>query len=232
MGFGSKLFGGSKSSPATVWGPQADFLKTLYGDAQAVAGAQMGQIGGVAHPLSQGLLGQGQQFLGGLGGGAGQQLNPFMGPGFAEQQIGSLQSLLNRNLEQNLTGLSSNAIHLGGTSNARLGLAQGQAIGDTQLALQAGASDIMQNDLMRQQQAAQAQAGLQAQSGLGGLSQLQGLFNLGMSPYGAEFGPLQALSGILGQPTVLGGGSSSQRGITQGMNDLGLTWGGSGFFGG
>lgn len=50
------------------------------------------------------------------------------------------------------------------------------------------------------------------QLGLGGLGSLQGLFNLGLSPFQAEFSPLQNLAGIIGGPTVLSQGTSQGTG--------------------
>ncbi|MCK5089287.1 MAG: hypothetical protein KAQ88_04835, partial [Hyphomicrobiaceae bacterium] len=61
-----------------------------------------------------------------------------------------------------------------------------------------------------QNQASQLQGLLgQGQLGLGGLGALQGQFNLGLSPFQAEFSPLQSLAGILGAPTVLSQGTSA-----------------------
>lgn len=58
-----------------------------------------------------------------------------------------------------------------------------------------------ENQLLQQGQLGGAQLGL---AGFGGqLDSLQGLFNLGISPFGAQFGPLQMLASILGDPTIL-----------------------------
>jgi len=50
-----------------------------------------------------------------------------------------------------------------------------------------------------------------AQTQLGGLGELQNLFNLGFSPFQAEFSPLLALNQVIGQPTVLQTGESFGR---------------------
>lgn len=86
----------------------------------------------------------------------------------------------------------------GGAAQSLGGLQQqgfGQQIGAQQAAGQLG--------LGQQQQGLAGQLGA-GQLELGGLESLQGLFNLGLSPFQAEFQPLQNLAGLLGisAPTV------------------------------
>ena len=101
---------------------------------------------------------------------------------------------INRQLQaaQALGGLT------GGAAQSLGGLQQqgfGQQIGANQAAGQLG--------LGQQQQGLAGQLG-GGQLQLGGLESLQGLFNLGLSPFQAEFQPLQNLAGLLGiqAPTV------------------------------
>ena len=189
MGFLSKIFGGgeSKTSPSTVWGPQADYLTRLYGAGQTYGG----QASEYALNQLPGLMGAGMGSLGQLGM-LGQVGNPFvMG------QIGQLGSQLGQFYnEQILPGLSS-----------RFGTA-GQSAGNPRqyaLALQAGgllgrefttgATNLLADST---RQAIGANALIPGQA-----AALQGL---GLNAF---LGPYQGLASILGTgPTVLGGGSS------------------------
>ena len=211
MGFLDTVFGGQKSSPSSVF--NADFFKQLQGQAGGLATEQMGQVGPFAQQMAGQLGQQGQQFLGQLGQ-AGQQISPFLDQSFANQQVGALGGMLNRNLQTNLQGINAGSVAAGGAGSGRQGLAQGQAIGDTQLAFGAGASDILSQDLARRGNLAMGQAGIQAQSAMGGLGSLNPLMELGLSGFGAAFNPLMQASQVAGgSPTVLGGGSSASNGM-------------------
>lgn len=197
MGLFSDLFGGSESSQRSFVDPvQQAYLQGLYrrgAVAQQGASAQLPQF-----------QAQGQQFLGALGG-AGSQLDQFTGPGFAQQQIGAVQSLLNRNLTENLLpAIGSQAQLTGGFGGGRQGVAEGIALRGTQEALSNTSADILSQDLLRRQQAAQAQGALSSAGAQAGLSFLPQQLNLGLSP-------LLSLAQILGPPTVLGQGSSETR---------------------
>lgn len=158
-----------------------------------------------------------------------------------QNQINQLGDDLNRNFFQEINpGITSEAIGGGQLGGGRQGVAQGLGIQATQDAFQRGSTDIRFQDLNRQagaagllgQQAGQAggqlgqlglqqgtaqaginQAGLQSAGalGLGGLDQLQNIFNLGFSPFQAEFSPLLAFGQAVGDPTVLQTGSSFGR---------------------
>jgi len=221
MGLLSSLFGGSQSTtqPGFIFPEQVPFLQQQFGQAQQLAGQQLPQIQQMAGPLSGQLLGQGQQFLQGLQG-AGQNLTPFTQtgqPGGIEQQLAALQGLGQFNLNQSLEGITDRGIAAGGIGSARSGLAAGQSAGLSNLGFMGAAGGLLGQDVQRRQQAALGQAGIQGQTALGGLSQLGGLFNLGISPFQAQFSPLQNQANILGRPTVLGGGgqAQSQQGIFQ-----------------
>jgi hypothetical protein len=82
--------------------------------------------------------------------------------------------------------------------------------------LQAGGL-LGQLGLGQQGQQLQGQLGA-GQLGLGGLNALQGQFNLGLSPFQAQFQPLQNLAGIIGGPTVLGQGTSQSSASSGGFN--------------
>jgi hypothetical protein len=204
MSFLNDLFGGSESSQSSYIAPQQlPYLQNLWRGAQNQLPGIQGQVGQYQQ--------QGNQFLGNLGQ-VGQNLNPYMGSGFADQQISGLQNLLNRNFSENLLpGISQGANAAGQLGGSRQGVAQGIAARGTQEALFNGAGNFLQADLARQQQAATAQGGLQNQAGSIGLQSLPGLLNLGLSP-------LASLSQIIGSPTVLGESQSYQtNGIIPGL---------------
>lgn len=158
-------------------------------------GVQIGQLG-------EDINTQLQRQLGGAGGlgaqaiGAGQALQG--GRGQVAGGIANEAAL--QQFQRGATQLRSDDIGRQlGAAQAALG-AQGAAGGQLgQLGLQQG--------LGQQGNELAALLG-QGQLGLGGLGQLQGQFNLGFSPFEAQFSPLQNLSGIIGAPTVLSEGSS------------------------
>ena len=172
----------------------------------------------------------------GLGQGQLRQIASGNDPA-VQQQIDLLGGDIARQFEQLLPGIESQAIGGGQLGGGRQGVAQGLGLQASQDAFARGAGDIRFQDLNRQfgaagalsqgQQAAGGAlgqlggqqelgaAGLNqagelgaGQLGLGGLQSLQGQFNLGFSPFEAEFTPLQNLAQIIGGPTILGSGSS------------------------
>ena len=180
----------SGSSPSFVEKGQEPFLQYLreqagdqyreHGKSQAYAG----------HQLANRLTDQGYGFLDTLGAGANQQV--------ADSQIESLTDILNRNLSMNLGMIGGNA-SVGNTfGGGRQGVMEGTAIGDTQLALASGVSDIYANQNQNNLLGATA-----------GLGALQGQFGLGMSGFANQQQPLGNFANMVGQPTVLSGGSQT-----------------------
>ena len=221
-----------------------------------------GGLGGQGQDFLGGLFGTQQELGQGFGGGFGQgqagidalsgiaqgtdpasqalQQQAFGQNPALQQQIGQLGQDINRQFQQQLVGIESEAIGGGQLGGGRQGVAQGLLGQSAQDAFSRGATDLRGQDIGRQLQAAQALGGLQGgaaqglaglggqqalgtaglnqagqlgqgQLGLGGLQSLQGLFNLGFSPFEAEFTPLQSLSQIIGTPTRLGQGTNFGR---------------------
>ena len=189
----ASLFGGSQLQT-----PNQPFWNSLFSGGNQLMGQQQQGLQGLM-PLGQNLSQQGMGFLGQLGQ-AGQQLAPFANQGYGQQQIAGLTDILNQNLMQNiLPGIQSMAGMAGQMGSGRQGVLQGQAIGDLNRTLFQGAGDILQQDLLRQQNAA-AQMGQQQIGGaIGGLSQLQSPFQAAFSPFAAQWSPFQAMSGMLSQ---------------------------------
>jgi hypothetical protein len=147
------------------------------------------------------------------------------------QQITGLGEDINQQLQRQLgggAGIAGQANLAGQLGGGRQGVESGLAQEAALTQFQRGATGLRQQNQAQQLQASQAALGAQAgagqalgqlglgqnqqqlqallgggQLGLGGLQSLQGQFNLGLSPFQAEFQPLQNLAGILGGPTVL-----------------------------
>lgn len=221
MGFSDTLggiLGGSSSSstaPSSVYGPQERFLKDIwkrsrmssYGDmgtdyAQqfldpAFAGSQNQLGGGFQNPyLQQGLQGFGQQ--------QNQALQDATQSGLGQ---------INRNFQRNIMpSINTGAAMTNTSGGSRQGIAQGLAASDANQQ----ASDFvnrmysdnwgqqMQNQLGAYGQMGQLQ-GQQNQAQQAGMAMTPQMSNLG---FGSQYGNLNALSGLIGSPTVLGGGGS------------------------
>ena len=168
-----------------------------------------------------------------------------------QNQVNQLGTDINRQFQQALPGITSQAVGGGQLGGGRQGVAQG-LLGQSSIdAFQRGATQLRGDDIGRQLQAAQSLGGLQGQAAgqLGGLGQagflgqgqlqqqgqlgagqlnlqgqqaLGGQFNLGLAPFSAQFGPLQSLAQILGKPTVL---SQQQATGASGGFDFGINLG-------
>lgn len=208
MGLFSNFFGGAKTrqAPSSVWEGQVPFLTGLYGQAQNLAGSQAG-IGQFASDLSQ-------RLMGGLGDFGSPRSNPAFqnllarsqgSNPYLDQQIEGLGRDAGRFLTQvGMPGIRNQYGDIGG--NSRLQLQTGQLRGDVFRDYLSAATNLRSNAY---------QQGGQAAAMLGGLSNdylgnLSGLFNLGMSPWQAQWMPLQQFGNLVGSPTVLGGGATGQ----------------------
>ena len=201
---------------------QRGFFDWLRGQAQNTAESQMGAggMGDVANQLS-GQLGQaGQDFLGQLQGLAGTQ--ELSGTGFLEQRLNQANPFLNQQIAQLgqdigeqfqqsiLPGIRGSAQQVGAYGGSRQGVAEGLAAQGAQDAFAQQAANLRFQDVgLRQAAAGQLQSaglqqqGLQAAAANTGLGNLGGLMNLGMSPFGAQFGPLAQFAQLLGPANIL-----------------------------
>jgi hypothetical protein len=135
------LFGGSESTtnPATVWGPQEQYLKNLYYPTQQLMQQQMGSAPGMAKAYSQDLYGQGQQFsqdLMGISSGSNPFMQSLYGFGSGAQTAAAVDALganVGRQLEQEiLPALGSDAVFAGTYGQDRYQISAGMAAqGDT-----------------------------------------------------------------------------------------------------
>ena len=217
MGFMQTAFGGSTSEGSRVDPTQQPYLQDLYGRAQLASYGNQGQDysqqfqqpsydavtqhaqGGFQNPqLNQGL----QDF--------GQQQNQALG-GAIDAGLGQIGRDFNRNI---MPGINTGSAMSNTSGGSRQGIAQGLAASDANQQATDFVNQMQSQNWQQQQQnqlgAYGMQAGLQGQQNAaqqGAMGQAQGLSNLG---FNSQYGNLNALGGILGSPTVLGGSSSSQ----------------------
>ena len=192
------LFGGSEQDAATVDSAQAPFLQFLREQAQTSFEGFSGQQTDAGFGTANDLFGVGRGIV---------QQQQQLGGGIAASQIESLSDILNRNLSFNLQQIGLDSAQGNTFGGGRQGVAQGQAIGDTQLALGVGASQILGQQQQQQQNL---------------LGQLGGLFDLSQAGFRNQQQPLRNLADIIGPSTVLGGGGSSSGGI---LSNIGLNIG-------
>ena len=222
LGAGSSLLGGALSGLGG--GPKQDvknkpFWNNLFSQGNQLMGQQQQGLQGL-FPLGQDLSQQGQGFLNQLGQG-GQQMQPFAGQGFTGQQIGVLGNQLGQFYnEQLLPGIQGNAIQAGQLGSGRQGVAQGIAGRGMGQAFGEGIVGILQQDLYRRQQAAQAGGAQQIAGAAGGLQGLMQPFQAAYSPFQAQWSPLQGMAGLLGsQQSALQGGGGLLGGLGQGLGN-------------
>lgn len=197
----------------SIWGPQAQQLINLYGQASKRMGAQQGQVGAAANKYAQEGMAAGQTGMDALQGIANMQgpLSQYAQPNsaLAQQQLGSATSDITQNFMRNIMpGITSGAGLTGNIGGSRQALAQGVAAGDAASAIGKAGTDIYSN---MWNTGAQAAAGLtdaasQAAGMIPGMA--QGIYNLGMSPFQAQWAPLTSMAGILGGPQALSYGLS------------------------
>lgn len=238
--------GGSKSKPATqapstVWNPQTPYLQDLYSQAQNTYNANQGntQAQGYLDQFGQQLGMAGNQFgmanqglQGGYGalGDARQGFNSFMNPGANPASDMYARMAGQQFNEQIMPGLQGDAMVAGGLGNSRAGIAQGLAGARMGQQLQDWNAQLYGEDMNRKLQASQGLAGLGGQ--YGDLAGMQGQLGQQYGLLGGQYGqlanaqqslPWMALNqyrGLLGNPTVLGGGGT---GATQASSG----WGGT-----
>lgn len=174
-------------SAQDVWGAQVAPLTNMYNQATGLANSQAGQVG----PAAQRLAGQ---VMPGANFGLSQMMQ-FANPNsaLAQQQTANLANTIGDQFNRTiLPGIRTGAGIGGNIGGSREALAKGVAAGDAARAISEGGTNFYANAY---NQAAQAASQLPAMAGQ--------IYNLGMSPFSAQWAPLQSLAGILGGPTAL-----------------------------
>ena len=184
-----------------------------------------GSTGGSRQALSAGLLGQeaqrgfrtGAQALISQDFAARQALAPQLQALQQQGQLAAAGQLQQGDISQRGLALAGQ----GQALQAAQGLQQGQQFNQGLI------SDLLAQSIQAQGTAGQlgiAQGGLQGAASQTGLGSLQSVFNLGLSPFAAQFSPFLAAAQIFGAPTVLSTaqatGSSVGRQTAGGINIL------------
>ena len=217
-GKGSQQQQATQFSESFVDPNQVPFLQSLFGQAQNLAGQQLGPIQAQANQLSQSLLTSGQQFVsglqgqaGGIGAGVGQAIGGllnFGAPGGpAEQLLGPNPALggqldaLQAAIQQNLAATSGtiaaqSSLVAGGQGGSRQALATGLAGQEAQRQFAGGAAGLISQDFAARQALAPQLLGLQ-QGALGAAGQLGlGAGQQQTSAAGTGLGALTNLFGL------------------------------------
>lgn len=236
---GDMWSGSSSSDPASVYAAQAPYLKDVYDRAQQASYGDMGtqysqQFQNPAFNAFQ------NQAQGGAGAGINMQPLQQMAQGGNYDQYQNMQDQnlqgaigaglrqINQNFNENIMPSINTGAALSGTSGgSRQGVAQGiaarganQTAADFTQKMQSQNFNQMQGRNLQAQQAGEqsqlgafqgmgANAALQNQAQQGAMGSAPGLSNLG---FGTQYGNLQNFSGLVGAPTVLGGGSQTHGG--------------------
>ena len=204
----------SSSAPATVWQPQAEKLKGLYGGAEQLYSTQepvnpMMQRGwgsATDYAGSQGL----QDVIGGAQGALGRALDPSQQNPYLQRAMQSAIRPLTQNYQENvLSGITDQAVQSGQSGSSRQGIAEGIA----------GRGYLDQiGDITSQMAYGDYGAGMDRM--MQGIGQAGAVANLGMMPSGiyggvgaaqqqAPWTNIERYRDVLGAPTTLGGGSKS-----------------------
>lgn len=190
----------SSQKGTNVWGPQQDYLKDLYGQAQSMAGqpgAGMGMMQDFAAGGAQDIMNQATGAWG-----QALQADPSQSPYFQNAVGAATRPMVEQFTQQVIPQLRSGAVQGGTFGGSRRGLAEG--MGAEALTRQMG--DVASQ--MGQQAYGQ---GLQARTAAMGMApQMMGMgFTPGQMMEQARWSPLQQYAGIIGGPAMAGGGGIS-----------------------
>jgi len=206
------------TNPAQVWEPQTGYLTDLYGAgsellaqqpteaASTITGRGMA-TGYAGSPALQNLIQQSQA-------GLSTALTPQQNPMLQQAMQSAIRPLTQQYQENVLGGITDEAVRAGQTGGSRQGIAEGIA----------GREYLQQVGDITEGMAYQDFAGGQERM-LQGLSQAPTIANLGLAPSEimqqagmqeqlAPWQQLQLQQGLIGAPTVLGGGGGGGTGGT------------------
>jgi len=159
MGLFNKIFGGGSKTSSGPPAAQMPFLQHMWQGADTLAKQQMQQMGNQPVQQGQNLMQQGL----GYGQQAAGAMQPFSGQGYGQMQMAGLQDQMQQYLGGAFKQAGDAAQMAGGFGGTGQSLLQQGAIQDAGRTLFQGAGNIMQQDLMRQQQAAQGYGAAQFQ---------------------------------------------------------------------
>jgi hypothetical protein len=154
------------------------------------------------------LFGSGTGFLEELGGPSAIDAR-LADTGTADEQVGALGEDLSRFLGEGLLPqLTSRGVATGTLGGGREGVERGLAAESVAREFARGSTAIRTGDVARRDQLATSSAQQRLGAAGVGLNALPGMYDVAQAGVLSELAPWQALSGVLGGPTVLGSSSS------------------------
>jgi hypothetical protein len=237
-GGGSDLFGGggftsalgapltstsTGAGPSTVWGGQESYLTDLYGQGSELLGSQpaenLGMTAGREGMMSYANSPALQNLIQSTQGGFNQMMNPQQNP-YLQQAMQSAIRPITQNYQENvLSGITDQAVQAGQTGGSRQGIAEGIAgrsyldtIGDV-------STNMAMQDYTQGQQNQLAAMGMSGDIANLGMMPADLQYQAGQAEMMAPWQQLQLQQGLLGDPTVLGGGGAeSEGGLFSGLS--------------
>lgn len=214
----------STTAPAQTWAPQAAGLTDLYGRGQELLGqpaqSQLQQQAG-EQALQYGSGQPLQNIIGGAQKALGMSLDPSQRNPYLQKAMQTAINPLTQAYQENvLGGITDEAVQAGQTGSSRQGIAEGiagreylQKVGD----ITSGMAYQDYGAGMDRMGRAIGQAGAVANLGMMP-STIAG--RVGGAQQAAPWQQLQRQKGLLGAPTVLGGGGASTGGTTSALGWL------------
>lgn len=197
---------GQSTSVQNVW--NADVLKQLYAGALSALPNTDLFAGQAAE-----LYGAGTSILDTLGVGAGEDYlsGRLTDTTARDEQLGALKTGLGDLFREELNpAITSHAVATGTLGGGRQGVAQAQAIKGIAKQYATGAADIIGRDQLARDTAAGTLIAGKNQAASTGFAGLDSLLGIGVAGLGAPLSPYSALAQILGGPTVLTQGQSTE----------------------
>jgi len=214
MSFGGSSEKSSMNSSQSIWGGQSPFLEYLYSAAQQMQQGQSANVTGAAGSLAAEGLGGARagmasmQDIASTGGPVGQYAAP--NNALAQEQLSQLSQNIGQNFQRDvMPALNSAAGVAGGLGGSRNAIGRGIAASDAQSQIAQAGTNLygQQYGIGAQAAGAATQARMDAAGQLPGMG--QSIYNLGLSPYTAQWAPLTALAGMIGSPQALTTAKSS-----------------------
>ena len=213
MSLKSFIFGKPGKTSSGPPAEQMPFLKNMWSNAQNMQGQLSNSLANMnPQGIANGLAQQGQGYANTLAQG-GQQLAPFAQQGYGGMQMAGLQDQMQQYLGGAFKQTGDAAQMAGGFGGSGQGIQQNQAIQDAGRTLFQGAGGIMQQDLLRQQQAAGQMGQQQLMGNQAAMQGMSGLYDLQVNaPMQSLFQPLVTQSGI-NQGYQTGSGTGGSQGL-------------------
>ena len=209
MGGGVSKSGSSSQSSNNIDQNQLPYLQNLWAGGQGLQNQQQGSgFDQAMFSNAEQLYGQGNQFMNTLQN-AGQQ-QPYTPSAAYDSQMAAGQQAIGQAGDRAMHSAGQTGIQAGQFGQGRGEVARG-LVGEGMTNAAGQLSGQLMGQDMQNQTALQ---GIGAQSAMGGLNSLNSQFQLGMSPYAAQWMPAQMQAGLVGGPVTVGDSSSKSKSMS------------------